>query len=184
MGGIVTNVVKKDTFSETVQIENKVLELNFSDNFVLNISQFDFSNVINVPCPKISANFFSDNQKSIKITCLCDSGASFSAISSDVFDICQLQIQMKKAVRQRGDPSQADSSRLQCDGETVTNFSLCAINGEVLKLLNVRMTIIRNLSHKVILGMDVLGKLKFQIHNQLQYRLVANYSEQSDIYLF
>ena len=171
MGGNVTNVVKKDTFSETVQIENKVLELNFSETYVLNISQFDFSNVINVPCPKISANFFSDDRKSIKITCLCDSGASFSAISSDVFDICQLQIQMKKAVRQRGDPSQADSSRLQCDGETVTNFSLCAINGEVLKLLNVRMTIIRNLSHKVILGMDVLGKLKFQIHNQTSVSL-------------
>ena len=144
MGGNATNAVKKDTSSGTVQREvETVLTLNFIENIVSKIPKYDFSDVNSVPCPILPAKIFVNDHDSINVSCLCDSGASFSAISLDVFNSCQLQLQLEKAVRRRGDPSQADSSKLKCDGETVTNLSLRAISGKVLKLLNVRLTIIR-----------------------------------------
>ena len=126
---------------------------------------FDFSTNLNEKCPIIVGKIIR-GQNSMNVHCLLDSGASFSAISTDVFNIGQTKIGMTDAERMRGEPSQADNSKLQCDGETVTNFNIHAKNGKIIKLQNVRLTIIRNLSHQVIFGMDVLGKLKFQIETK------------------
>ena len=125
--------------------------------------EYNFGNESNGICPRINANITNEGKENVNITCLLDSGASFSAISTDAFNRCRETIQLRNAIRTRGDPSQADNSRLKCDGETVLNLSLRSTSGKIIKLLNVRLTIIRNLSHKIILGMDILEKLKLQI---------------------
>lgn len=176
MGGKsgVGDAVKKDIFNETVtrtkEEKNEIVSINFDQFSINSLTEFDFNDLNPhavgslLTCPRISANFFTtDDQKAINLVALCDTGASFSAISTDAFEKGQAENQLAKAVRQRGDPSQADNSKLICDGETITNISLRAISGKVIKLLNVRMTIIRNLSHQAILGIDVLGKLEFQV---------------------
>ena len=121
-------------------------------------------------CPKIPISIFQYNEshphKSVSTSCLLDSGASFSAISSGVFKLCEKKLELVKSESTRGQPSQADKSELTCDGETVTNILLTDRNNTLIKLLNVKLTIIRNLSHNVILGMDILHKLKFTIDNK------------------
>ena len=145
-----------------------VIDYNSDKNDRTHNLVHNFKEVNNVVSPIISISIFSDNftgHKPISTLCLLDSGASFSAIDSEVFTLCQNKAQLKKVPSIRGEPSQADNSKLICDGETIVNIMLRDRLGTFIKLLNVRLTIIRNLSHKVILGMDVLQKLNFRIDN-------------------
>ena len=144
-------------------------DFDFPNENEIHNFNFDFKNISHVPCPKIPIKIFknsSTESPNIKTVCLLDSGASFSAIASDIFVLCQQKMQLEKSPNIRGNSSQADNSKLQCDGETVTNISLRDNINQMIELHNVRLTIIRNLSHKVILGMDILAKLKFQIDSK------------------
>ena len=170
MGGdlVATNAENQDTTKKTANRKaaiNNVHVVDFSKIQQLHNINYDFSSNINEKCPIISATITS-GQNTMTVRCLLDSGASFSAISADVFNIGQSKVGLANSERLRGEPSQADNSRLQCDGETVTNFNLNAKNGKIIYLQNVRLTIIRNLSHQIIFGMDILGKLKFRIETK------------------
>ena len=147
---------------------NNSVVINFITQNKNITDKFDFTNIKSVNCPKIPITIFkniNDINKSVKAVSLLDSGASFSAISTQLFETCSQRLQLEKAERARGDPSQADSTKLICDGETVTQILIRNNKNENIKLLNVRLTIIRNLSYQVILGMDILEKLKFQLIN-------------------
>ena len=129
-------------------------------------SVYDFKKIKNAACPKIVVNIFKDrcfSDKSISTTCLLDSGASFSAISAYVYESCERKLKLQRTQSSRGEPSQADNSKLICHGETIVHILIRDNNGMAIKLLNVRLTIIQNLSYNIILGMDILKKMNFQV---------------------
>ena len=157
-----------NSFSSSCSNSNRHVVINFISQPRCETHNFDFSNIKNVNCPKIPILICKNSNTEhefVKTVSLLDSGASFSAISTELFELCSDKFKLEKVERARGDPSQADSSKLICDGETITQILIRNNKGDQIKLLNVRLTIIRNLSYQVILGMDILEKLKFQLNN-------------------
>ena len=149
----------------------------YTENFteILNCD-YDFINSNTSSCPRIIAHLYTtDETNAIPMTALLDSGATFSACSADTFETAKMKLQLRQAVRVRSNPSQADQSSLKCAGECIANLSLKSTVNEVINLLNVRFTIIPNLSYNLIIGMDILSVLGSQIKSKNSVSLGGKY---------
>ena len=168
-----TEIPRTEETNPTPSDESSVCSTSFNfhqdkDKYaeILNFN-YDFINANTSSCPRIIVHFYtSDADESIPMTALLDSGATFSACSSSAFESAVSKLQLTKATRVRSDPSQADQSALRCNGECIANLSLQSTMNEVINLLNVRFTIIKNLSYHIIIGMDILSVLGFKIENE------------------
>ena len=128
----------------------------------MNIRKVDVcAKILGQTC-EIKGKFICGNQSTPNMGMLGDSGALFSAIRASVLDkMRENNFPFLVVKTERPTPSSATNHPLTVLGDVILNVELDGLDG-TLRILNIRFTVMKNLSCDVILGQETLASLGFE----------------------
>jgi len=149
---------QNQTTNNTVQKKKhtvKILNMNV-------IKSVDIEAKVLGQTSEITGTFIDGNRRTEKMGLLLDSGALFSAIHAETLDTMgKTKFPYKLIKTQRPTPSSASNHELTVLGDVILNVEFDGPDGK-LRIMNIRFTVLKELSCKIIIGQEVLASLDFK----------------------